>query len=72
MTMEWIGSVCCHYNPVHSLFMTYHRVCYKSTTTGATSGARSAPYRAHVEMFVLLNIYFVDHCLFFFFCPLYC
>ena len=51
--------------------MTYHRVCYKSNTTGATSGAKSAPYRAHVEVFVLLNIYFVDHCLFFFFCPLF-
>jgi hypothetical protein len=32
-----IGFVCRNHNPVHSSFMTYHKVCNKSSMTGATS-----------------------------------
>jgi len=32
-------SVCRNHNPVRSSFMTYHRVCNKRITTGATCGA---------------------------------
>jgi len=39
-----IISVCRNLNPVHSSFLTYHRVCYKNTTTGATSGTRIASH----------------------------
>jgi hypothetical protein len=35
---EYLCSVCRNHNPVTSPFMTYHRVCSKSNTTGATSG----------------------------------
>ena len=34
-----ICSICRNRNPVLSTFMTYHRVCKKSNTTGATYGA---------------------------------
>jgi len=34
-----IYSVCSNHNPVISSFMTYHRVSYKSNTTGATYGS---------------------------------
>jgi len=34
--------VCRSHNPVLSSFMNYHRVCNKSNTTGATSGAGTA------------------------------
>jgi len=35
-------SVCHNHNPVLSSFMTYHRVCNKSNTTGATCGSGTA------------------------------
>jgi len=35
-------SVYCNHKPVISSLMTYHRVCSKSNTTGATSGAETA------------------------------
>ena len=34
-----LWSVCRIHNPVLSSFMTYHRICNKSNTTDATSGA---------------------------------
>jgi hypothetical protein len=34
-----ICSVCLNHNQVISSFMTYHRVCNKSNTMGATCGA---------------------------------
>ena len=34
-----VCSTCCKHFPVLSSFMTYHRVCDKINTTGATSGA---------------------------------
>ena len=33
--------VCCNLNPVHSSFLTYHGVCYNSTTTGPTDGTNT-------------------------------
>jgi len=35
----YICSVCRNHNTVLTLFMSYHRLCNKSNTTGATSGA---------------------------------
>ena len=37
-----ICSVCRNRNPGFSSFMTYHRVCYKSTTTGSGVGTETA------------------------------
>jgi len=37
-----ICSVCCHRTPVLSSFMTNHRICNKSNTTGATREAGTA------------------------------
>jgi len=37
-----ICSVCRHHNPVLSSFITYHRDCTKSNTTGTTCGAGAA------------------------------
>jgi hypothetical protein len=37
-----IRSVCRNINPVISSFLTYHRVCDKSSTTGATRGTGTA------------------------------
>ena len=43
-----ICSVCRNRNPGFSSFMTYHRVCYKSKTTGAGRGTGTAyPSGAH-------------------------
>jgi hypothetical protein len=43
----WICSICRNHNPVLSSFMTYHRVCNKSNTTGTTCGTGTAyPSRA--------------------------
>jgi hypothetical protein len=36
---HFIYFVCSNYNPVSSSFVTNFRVCNKSSTTGATSGA---------------------------------
>ena len=60
--------------------MTYHRVCSKSNSTDATSGAGIAhPTEAHefissfngvpVAQSLFFCIFFVDHCLSF--CPIY-
>ena len=50
-TMIWLTvTVCRNHNAVHfpSPFMTYHRVCNKSNTTGANSGTGTAyPSGAH-------------------------
>ena len=37
-----VCSVCRNHNAVFSSFITYHRVCNKSSTTGATCGAETA------------------------------
>ena len=39
-------TVCRNHNPVISSFMTYHLICNKSNTTGATSGTGTA-YHSH-------------------------
>ena len=83
-----ICSVCRNQKPVLFLFMTYHRVCNKSNTTGVTSGAGTAYPSGAPEFipflweFVLLNFkclrsvlnYYrsLSFILFFFFWPLCC
>ena len=41
---EYLSHMFCltYHNPVFSSFMTYYRVCKKSSTTGVTSGAETA------------------------------
>jgi hypothetical protein len=63
-------SICRNQNPVLSPFMTYHRVCNKSNTTDATSGAETA-YTSGAPEFIpgflrgswCSIISFVDRCL---------
>jgi hypothetical protein len=43
-----ICSTCRKHIPVHSSFLTYHRVCYYINTTGATSGAGTAYPSEHM------------------------
>jgi hypothetical protein len=50
-----ICSVCRNHYPVPSSFMTYHRVCNRSNTTGATCGPGTA-YPSRTHGFVLLNL----------------
>jgi hypothetical protein len=38
----YIYPISCNYNPVFASCMTYHKVCNKSNTTGATSVAVTA------------------------------
>ena len=81
--------ICCTYRkyfPILFLFMTYHRVCNQSNTTGATSGAGTAYLPEHLRSppvlsgFVLLDLQFYVYlflqivvCLFvLIFWPLYC
>jgi hypothetical protein len=47
-----IGSTYRKHTPVISLFMTYHRVCKKINTTGATSRAGTA-YPSEVPEYTL-------------------
>ena len=44
-----ICSVCHNHNPVLSSFMTYHWICNKCNTTGATSGAGTASHQEHLS-----------------------
>jgi len=39
---QQICSICSNHNPFRSTFMTYHQVCKKSNTMGATSGVGTA------------------------------
>ena len=65
-------------NPVLSLFVTYHPVCNKSNTTGATSGTETC-YRSGVPVFtsqflvgfVLLDFFFTVWC-FVYYCLSFC
>jgi hypothetical protein len=84
----WIWFTCRMHFPVFSSFMTYPRVCIKSTMTGVTSGAGTAYPSGAPEFipflweFVLLNFkclrsvlnYYrsLSFILFFFFWPLCC
>ena len=66
----WICSICFNHNPVLSSIMTYHQVCNKSNTTGATSKAGTAHPSEHLSPqpvlvgFTLFNIPFsFGHCI---------
>ena len=76
--MTFICSIC--HNSVFPLFMTYHRVCNKSNTTGATCGAGTdypcgavefTPcfYWLRVTRSLVFCICFIYHCLSF--CPFF-
>ena len=56
MCHKWrrICSVCRKHNPVFSSFMTYHFICQRSNTTGATNGARTD----HPWLLVALSLVF--------------
>ena len=73
-----ICSTCRKHIPVHSSFLTYHRVCYYINTASATSGAGTAYPSEHMisppvfrgscySVFSFMCMFFVDRCLSF--CP---
>jgi hypothetical protein len=64
MCHKWprICPVCRYHNSVLFSFMTYHRVCSKSSTRSATYGTGTA----YLSLFVLLSFFFLSlymHCL---------
>jgi hypothetical protein len=66
----YIGSVCRNHNPVLSSFMTYHRVCKKNNTTGATCGAGTAyPFDALSSSLFFIRVHVVRSFVFCAVCP---